>query len=120
MVVCSGYSNTLDLLKLPNNKEMRKPASKPFIVQRQFRYVANANFPLGLAPQKRPPQVIKTWVKCWENSVFLRLVGAFFGEPTQVENCQSPTLTFDMEAKNGQGQKVKILQTKVQIRCEQK
>ena len=79
-----------------------------------------ANFPLGLAPQKRPPQVIKTWVKCWENSVFLRLVGAFFGEPTQVENCQSPTLTFDMEAKNGQGQKVKILQTKVQIRCEQK
>ena len=89
MVVCSGYSNTLDLLKLPNHKEMRKPASKPFIVQRQFRYVANANFPLGLAPQKRPPQVIKTWEKCGENSVFLRLVGAFFGEPTQVENCHN-------------------------------
>ena len=47
-----------------------------------------ANFPLGLAPQKRPPQVIKIWLKCGESNVFLRLVGAFFGEPTQVENRQ--------------------------------
>ena len=30
---------------------------------------------------------MKTWEQCGENSVFLRLVGAFFDEPTQVENC---------------------------------
>ena len=46
-----------------------------------------ANFPLGLVPQKRPPQVPKSLIKCRENSVFWGLVGAFFGEPTQVEIC---------------------------------
>ena len=39
-------------------------------------------FPLGLVPQKRPPQVPKSFIKCRENTVFGGLVGAFFGEPT--------------------------------------
>jgi hypothetical protein len=33
-------------------------------------------------PQKRPPQVPKSFIKCRENTVFGGLVGAFFGEPT--------------------------------------
>ena len=52
--------------------------------------IANANFPLGLVPQKRPPQVPKSFLKCRENIAFWGLVGAFFGEPTQVEIYQSP------------------------------
>ena len=41
------------------------------------------NFPFGLASRRRPPQVIKNLGKMGENGVFLRLVGGFFGEPTQ-------------------------------------
>ena len=36
-----------------------------------------ANFPLGLVPQKRPPQVPESFIKCTENTAFWGLVGAF-------------------------------------------
>ena len=46
---------------------------------------SGANFPLGLVPQKSPPQVPKSSIKCRENTAFWGLVGGFFGELTQVE-----------------------------------
>jgi hypothetical protein len=44
--------------------------------------IVSANFPFGSVPQKRPPQVPKSFIKYRENTVFWGLVGAFFGEPT--------------------------------------
>jgi hypothetical protein len=44
------------------------------------------DFPLELVPRKRPPQVSR--IHCFPHilAIFLWLVGAFFGVPTQVEN----------------------------------
>ena len=39
------------------------------------------NFPCGFTPTKRPPHVMKNCAKIGGNTVFFRLVGAFFSEP---------------------------------------
>ena len=44
-----------------------------------------ANFPLWLVPQKSPCNPQKSSIKCRKNNIFWWLMGAFFGEPTEVE-----------------------------------
>jgi hypothetical protein len=49
--------------------------------------LSTANFPLGLVPPKKAPTSPKIFHKMQGKhyTVFRGLVGAFFGEPTQVE-----------------------------------
>ena len=48
-----------------------------------------ANFPFGLAPQKKTPTSHKNYITCGENIVFSSLVGCLFGGLAQIENCQN-------------------------------
>jgi hypothetical protein len=47
-----------------------------------------ANFPLGLAAQKRTPQAINNLDKMWGKQYILGTCGGLFCELTQVENCK--------------------------------
>ena len=63
-----GLVGAKDLLGIMENKFTRNAGHEPAI----------ANFPLGLVPQKRPPQVPTYFIKCREQNYFWGTCGGLF------------------------------------------